>query len=448
MKLSFPDGFLWGVADSAYQIEGAWNEDGKGPSIWDRFSHIPGKVARGENGDVAIDHYHRWEEDLNLLRDLGVKAYRFSISWPRVLPAGKGAVNTKGLDFYDRLLDRLLALGIEPFPTLFHYDLPLALDEKGSWPNRDTASAFGEYAQVLARRLGDRVNWWITLNEPMVVALLGYLIGEHAPGRRSPRAMARAAHSLLLAHGEAVQAIRASASRSARIGIALNLSPVYPASDRDIDRRAAETMDEISNRMFLDPILKGSYPPGLWRRFGPFAPKILPGDLEKISERVDFIGINYYNRTVAAGSRLIPFIGARIVEPKGGERSEMWEVYPPGLAVMLERVWNEYHPPLLLVTENGYPAKDAPDAQGRVADPGRISYLRRHLEVLAGSMRKGVPVGGYFVWSMMDNFEWTWGYAMRFGLVHVDFSTQRRTPKDSFAWYRDVIRENGTVTES
>jgi beta-glucosidase len=440
---SFPKDFLWGVSSSAYQIEGAWNEDGKGPSVWDWFSHLPGKVANNENGDVACDHYHRWKEDLDLLRDLGVGAYRFSISWPRVLPAGRGAANAKGLDFYDRLVDGLLKRGIEPFPTLFHYDLPLALHEKGGWPNRDTASAFGEYAKILAERLGDRVNWWITLNEPMVVAMVGHLMGKHAPGWKNPRAMTRTAHTLLLAHGEAVRAIRSAAKRRTRIGIALNLSPVYPARDRETDRRAAAAFDEVSNRMYLDPILRGAYPPDLWKRFGPFAPSVKDGDMARIAEPIDFLGVNYYDRVVVSGSRLIPFLGGRIIRPKDGEFSEMWEIYPPGLGRLLERIWQDYHPPVILVTENGMPGREIPASDGKVHDPARISYLHRHLAVLQDVLKKQIPVKGYFVWSLTDNFEWALGYAMRFGLVHVDFSSQRRIPKDSFRWYSQVIRRNG-----
>jgi len=442
--LTFPKDFIWGAATSAYQIEGAWNEDGKGPSIWDEFSHRPGKIADNDNGDVACDHYHRWREDLDLMKDLGLKAYRFSVSWPRVVPAGTGSVNKPGLDFYDRLVDGLLERGIEPFPTLFHYDLPLALHKKGGWPERDTASAFGEYARVLADRLGDRVNWWITINEPMVIAILGYMNGVHAPGGHNPRAMTRAAHTLLLAHGEAVRAIRSASKRPARIGIALNLSPVHPARDREIDRRAAAAFDEVSHRMYLDPILRGEYPPHIWKRFGPFAPTIRDGDMQRIAEPIDFLGVNYYTRTVVAGSRWIPFVGGRMVKTEAGEFSEMgWEVYPAGLGELLERLWKDYHPAKLLVTENGMAVKDVPNASGAVEDPRRIAYLRSHLSVLHRTIQKKVPIGGYFVWSQMDNFEWTLGYGMRFGLVYMDFATQRRIPKSSFRWYSDVIRRNG-----
>ncbi len=441
--LNFPKGFIWGVSSSAYQIEGAWNEDGKGPSVWDWYSHLPGKTARGENGDTACDHYHRYKEDLDLVRDLGVGAYRFSISWSRVIPEGRGKVNPAGLGFYDRLIDGLLERGIEPFPTLFHFDLPLALHKKGGWPERDTASAFGEYAALVAARFGDRVNWWITLNEPMVVALMGYLMGTHAPGRRNPGAYARAMHTLLLAHGEAVRAIRSAAKRPPRIGIALNLSPVYPARDTAADRKGAEIFDVMANRICLDPILRGSYPPELWRRFGPFAPSIRDGDLAQIAEPIDFLGVNYYTRHVVSGHWWIPFVGAQMVRPKSGEFSPMWEIYPPGLGEMVERVWDDYKPPMILVTENGIPVPDAPDSTGAVNDPQRISYLQRHLQRLHETVAKQVPVKGYFIWSLTDNFEWELGYAMRFGLIHVDFVTLKRTPKSSFGWFSEVIRRNG-----
>jgi beta-glucosidase len=440
---TFPNDFLWGVSTSAYQIEGAWNEDGKGPSVWDWFSHLPGKTARGENGDTACDHYHRWREDLNLLRELGVGAYRFSISWPRVIPEGRGAVNTAGLDFYDRLVDGLLERGIEPFPTLHHFDLPLPLHKLGGWPSRETAEAFGEYAAVVAAKLGDRVRWWITMNEPLVVAMLGYLFGKHAPGRRHPGAYTRSIHTLLLAHGEAVRAIRGASPRASRIGIALNLSPVHPRRDREADRRAAAVFDLHSNRICLDPILRGSYPEDLWRCFGPFAPDIRAGDLERIAEPIDFLGVNYYTRHVVASRWWIPVMGGKTVRPEDGEFSPMWEIYPPGLSELINRVWNEYHPPMILVTENGVPVRDSPAPDGEVRDPERISCLRRHLQVLHGALAERIPVRGYFVWTLMDNFEWELGYAMRFGLIYVDFSTLKRTPKSSFRWFSEVIRRNG-----
>jgi beta-glucosidase len=439
----FPEGFLWGVSSSAYQIEGAWNEDGKGPSIWDWFSHLPGKTAGGDTGDVACDHYHRWNTDLDLVRRLGAGAYRFSISWARVVPDGGGKVNPAGLDFYDRLVDGILERGIQPFPTLYHFDLPLALHKKGGWPERDTAQAFGEFAAVVAARLGDRVGSWITINEPMIASLLGYLTGSHAPGKRNPCAFTRAAHNLLRAHGEAVRAIRSTAPRPARIGIALNLSPVYPKTEKEPDRQAAEIFDMMFNRICLDPILRGSYPEGLWRRFGPFAPPIHDGDLQSISEPIDFLGVNYYSRHIVSRRWWIPFVGGVMEKPECGEFSPMWEVYPAGLEELIERIGNDYRPPMILVTENGIPVPDKPGPDGEVRDPTRISYLRRHLLALRGAMDERIPVGGYFVWSLTDNFEWELGYGMRFGLIHIDYATQKRTPKDSFRWFSDVIRRNG-----
>jgi beta-glucosidase len=442
-NFKFPSGFIWGVATSAYQIEGGWNEDGKGESIWDWFSHTPGHVAGNASGDDACDHYHRYPEDVRLLRQLGVNAYRFSVAWTRVMPQGRGAVNAAGLDFYDRLVDSLLDKGITPFPTLFHYDLPMALHHAGGWPNRDTASAFGEYAHAVAKRLGDRVRWWITLNEPMVVAFNGYFIGDHAPGENNPAAATQAGHTLLLAHGEAVRAIRDASSNPVSVGIALNLAPVYPATENDADREGALHYDAFANRMFLDPILRGEYPKMLWDRLGPFTPQVAPGDLPRIAEPVDFIGVNYYTRAVVTGNAEIPVLGAFPVRPERGEFSEMWEIYPAGLPELLLRIWKDYHPKQLLVTENGMPHNDFVDADGAVHDPERISYLERHLDGVRATLQQGVPVGGYFVWSLLDNFEWALGYQMRFGLVHVDFATQKRTPKDSFRWFRDRIRAGG-----
>jgi len=436
----FPKDFIWGVATSAYQIEGAWNEDGKGESIWDWFAHTPGHVIGNENGDTACDHYHRWPEDLRLLRQLGVGAYRFSVAWTRVMPEGRGNVNRAGLDFYDRLVDALLEAGISPFPTLFHYDLPMPLHHAGGWPNRDTAKAFGDYAYAVAQRLGDRAAWWITLNEPMVIAFNGYFIGDHAPGENNPAAAAQAAHTLLLAHGEAVRAIRSACPLPVKVGIALNLSPVYPATDSDADLEGVANYDAFANRMFLDPILRGEYPRRLIDAFGPFAPQMEEADMRHIAEPVDFIGVNYYTRSVVTGNADIPVLGAFPVRPEQGEFSEMWEIYPSGLPELLRRVWDDYHPPLLLVTENGVPVNDKLDADGAVHDAQRIAYLERHIAGVRDILDRGIPIGGYFVWSLMDNFEWALGYQMRFGLVHVDFATQRRTPKDSYRWYQKLIQ--------
>lgn len=445
--LRFPEGFIWGAATSAYQIEGAWNEDGKGPSIWDTFCRIPGKIRNGDTGDVAADHYHRWEEDVKIMAELGLKAYRFSISWPRIFPEGVGEVNRKGLDFYSRLVDKLLAHGIEPFVTLYHWDLPQALQDKGGWPSRDTAYAFARYAETVASELGDRVSFWITHNEPFVAAIIGHFTGEHAPGLQDPVAAFSAAHHLLLSHGLAVQAIRAAASRKPEVGIVLNLHPVHPASPSEEDRLAARRLDGVINRMFLDPVLKGKYPEDMLELFGFLLPEIRPGDMETISVPIDFIGINYYTRSVARFDPEFPLIQVSQVHPEGNEYSQMWEIYPPGIYEIVVRVWKDYNPPSIFLTENGVPVPDGVDFDGRVRDERRIRYLRNHLIHLHRAISEGAPVRGYFVWSLLDNFEWAYGYSMRFGLVYVDYPTQKRIIKDSGRWYAQVIKENGLALE-
>lgn len=441
--VSFPRDFLWGVATSAYQIEGAWNEDGKGPSIWDVFSHIPGKTAGNENGDVAADHYHRYRDDIRLLAELGIPAYRFSIAWSRVLPEGKGQVNPKGLGFYDRLVDELLKHKIEPYACLFHYDLPQALQLAGGWPERQTADCFADYAGVVASRLSDRVRTWFTHNEPWVSAMAGYFAGEHAPGIRNPAAAIKAFHHLLLSHGLAAQAIRAVARQPVAIGITLNLSPVHPASDSPRDQAAAQRMDLVINRSQLDPLLKGVSP------LSEFAPVklflkglIRPGDLETI-HTLDVLGVNYYTRTVIRHDAKVPLVAASQVHPTGGEYSAMWEIYPPGIYELLKRIWEEYRPSCsILVTENGVPVPDGVDFDGRVRDERRIRYLREHLVQVHRAIGDGVPVRGYFVWSFLDNFEWSLGYGPRFGLVYVDYKTQKRIVKESGYWFRRVVSAN------
>jgi beta-glucosidase len=445
--LNFPKGFLWGTATSAYQIEGGWNEDGRGLSIWDTFCRTPGKTKNGENGDVAADHYHRWPEDVDLMISLGLNAYRFSIAWTRILPEGTGRVNNKGLDFYDRLVDALLKHGIQPFPTLFHWDLPQPLQERGGWPNRETAEAFGEYTRVVGERLGDRVNYWITHNEPMVAALAGHFSGEHAPGIQDPFAAFASAYHLLLSHGYAVQALRQVAHHQMKIGITLNLSPIHPASEKEEDRLAAFRHDLIGNRLFLDPVLLGSIPQEILDMAGPLLPEIKPGDLEVISTPLEFLGVNYYSRSVIRHNPEIPFVEGSDLHPEGNEYSQMWEIYPPGIYELLTRIWKDYGPVQpslrLMVTENGICVPDGIDFDGRVRDYRRIRYLRDHLEQVHRAINDGVPLDGYFVWSLLDNFEWSFGYGMRFGLVYVDFDTQKRTLKDSGRWYAGVIRQNG-----
>ncbi|MBX0329485.1 beta-glucosidase [Oscillochloris sp. ZM17-4] len=443
---TFPAGFVWGAATAAYQIEGAIHEGGRGESIWDRFSHTPGKTRDGATGDVACDHYHRWEEDFGLLTAMGVDAYRFSIAWPRVLPDGRGQVNQAGLDFYSRQVDALLERGITPFATLYHWDLPVALEDAGGWPARATAEAFAEYAGVVAQALGDRVKHWITINEPWCVSMLSYEGGEHAPGRRSwPDALA-ASHHALLAHGLAEPEIRRY-SPGAQVGITLNFTASVPASDSPADRDAARAFDGYFNRWFLDPVYGRGYPSDMVAAYlgAGYLPEglsfVQPGDMDIIAAPTDFLGVNYYTREVmAAGAGPGEWQPVRLDVP----RTEMgWEIYPEGLYTLLLRLYSAYDVPRLYITENGVSYLDGPGADGRIHDVRRIDYLRQHLAACQRAIAAGVPLAGYFQWSLMDNFEWGHGYAQRFGAVYVDYETQRRTPKDSFFWYRDVIARNG-----
>jgi len=441
--LTFPKDFIWGVATSAYQIEGAWNEDGRGASIWDTFSHTPGKVADNENGDVAADHYHRWKEDIALLSDMGIQAYRFSTAWPRILPDGTGKVNKKGLDFYDRIVDELLKRKIEPYVCLFHWDLPQALQDKGGWPNRDTTAHFTDYARVVAGRLGDRVNTWFTHNEPWVAAFVGHFLGDHAPGKKDIGAAVKSLHHILLSHGLAADAIRAEVKHPVKIGITLNLNPVDPATDSKKDREAAERVDMFMNRIVLDPLLKGTSPIQESSIAKLLTGKLIhDGDLEKIHQ-LDILGVNYYSRAVMKHDPKFPVVNVAQVQPEGNEYSGMWEIYPEGMYKILKQVWG-YQPTCeLMVTENGVPVPDGVDFDGRVRDERRIRYLRNHIAQVQRAIEDGIPVMGYFHWSLMDNFEWNLGYSQRFGLVFVDFKTQKRTIKDSGHWFAKVIQENG-----
>jgi beta-glucosidase len=453
--LAFPKDFLWGCAASAYQVEGAWNEDGKGPSIWDTFAHIAGHIINGESGDVAVDHYHRYIEDVLLMEELGLDAYRFSIAWTRILPGGTGAVNQAGLDFYDRLVDELLKHKIEPYICLFHWDLPQQLQDKGGWPNRDTAYAFAEYARIVTERLSDRVKVWMTHNEPWVAAMAGYFSGELAPGIKDVQLAFKALHHLLLSHGLAAEAIRASAKQPVKVGITLNLNPVHPASQSKKDRDAASRMDAILNRATLDPLLKGTYPMQEFA-IGKLLSRSLikAGDLEKIRQ-LDLLGVNYYARTVVKHDPKFPVVAATQIQPEGNEYSGMWEIYPEGIYEMLKRIWKDYFPPEtdgkgregkapeIMITENGVPVPDGLDFDGRVRDERRIRYLRAHIAQVYHAMEEGIPVKGYFHWSLMDNFEWAHGYGQRFGLVYVDFKTLKRTIKESGRWYSQVIKMNG-----
>ena len=442
--LKFPKHFVWGAATSAYQIEGAWNADGKGPSIWDTFSHKPGKVTNNENGDVAVDHYHRYKDDVKLMADLGLKAYRFSIAWTRILPDGGGKVNQKGWAFYDRLIDELLKQDIEPYACLFHYDLPQALQDKGGWPNRETAYAFAEYARIVSDHITDRVKVIFTHNEPWVTAILGYFLGDHAPGIKDPPAGIKALHHLLLSHGLAYEAIQASAKQPVKIGITLNLNPMYPATESNRDRDAARRVDALVNRSVLDPLLKGTSPIQEFALSKILSGSVIKaGDLEKI-KHVDLLGVNYYSRSVLKHEAKFPLVSAAQTFPEGNEYSGMWEIFPQGIYEILMRIWKDYQPSCeLMVTENGVPVPDGLDFDGRVRDERRIRYLQNHIAQVYRAIKDGVPVKGYFHWSLMDNFEWALGYGPRFGLVYVDYKTLKRTVKDSGRWFAKVIRDNG-----
>jgi beta-glucosidase len=433
----FPPDFVWGTATAAYQIEGAADEDGRSESIWDRFSAMPGKVRNGESGAVACDFYHRYREDIELMRELGTNAFRLSIAWPRVLPEGRGRVNVAGLDFYDRLLDSLLETGIRPFVTFYHWDLPQVLEDQGGWPVRATVDAFCEYVAVVAERLGDRVGHWITHNEPWVAAWVGYGWGHHAPGRTSESDALAAAHHLLLSHGRAVEILRVAAPGS-QVGITLDLHPVYPASADAADVAAARHVEGFHNRWFLDPIFRGSYPEDLLEYFGSNAPPVEDGDLEAIRAPIDFLGVNNYSRSLVRanpnGGRPI-----HVREPDSQYTDMDWEVYPEGLHDLLVQVSRDYGPSALYITENGASFPDVRGHDGTVRDPERRDYLERYIGAVGRALDAGAPVKGYFVWTLLDNFEWGWGYWKRFGLVYVDFPTMERVPKESFFWYRDFI---------
>jgi len=463
-QLAFPPGFVWGAATAAYQIEGAVRTDGRGPSIWDTFSHTPGRVLGGDTGDVAVDHYHRYADDVALMAELGLTAYRFSVSWPRVQPDGSGAFSARGIDFYRRLVDELLAAGIEPWPTLYHWDLPQAAEDAGGWPDRDVAYRFADYAAAVHAALGDRVTHWTTVNEPWCAAFAGYASGEHAPGRSEPAAALRATHHLLLAHGLAAAAIRARRPDS-EVGIAVNLYPIVAASDADADLDAARRIDGLQNRLFLDPLLHGRYPEDVLadvRALTDFG-HVRDGDLATIAAPLDMLGINYYSRHTVSGLpgdprqapssptvTASPWVGSehvRFVDPGRPVTSMGWEIVAPGLVETLRRLVADYPTVPLYVTENGAAFDDEPDGAGRVRDRQRIAYLDAHLRACHEAITAGVPLRGYFAWSLLDNFEWAWGYSKRFGLVHVDFATQRRVPKQSAHWYSALIRRGALPVE-
>jgi beta-glucosidase len=441
----FPAGFLWGAATSAYQIEGAPLADGAGPSIWHRFAHTPGLTASGDTGDVACDHYHRYREDVALMRDVGLNAYRFSISWSRILPAGTGTVNPRGLAFYDRLIDALLENEIQPLVTLYHWDLPAALDDRGGWLNPDVANWFADYATAVVRAFDDRVPMWATLNEPWVVSDGGYLQGALAPGHRNLFEAPIASHNLLRAHGTAVQAYRATGRN--RIGLVVNLEPKYPASDSPEDLAALRRADAYMNRQYLDPVFRGSYPDEMREIFGKAWPEFPTSDLALIREPIDFLGINYYFRGVTKNDPTAkPLRVANVKQPQHIYTETGWEVYAPALTRVLLWLRERYGDIPLYITENGAAFYDPPSPiDGRVEDPLRVSYYRDHLRAALDAIRQGVDLRGYFAWSLLDNFEWSHGYSKRFGIVHVDYETQRRTPKSSARFYADVIRTDGAA---
>ncbi|HEY5664353.1 MAG TPA: GH1 family beta-glucosidase [Ilumatobacter sp.] len=451
--VQFPDGFLWGAATASYQIEGAAREAGRGPSVWDDFSHRPGNVLNGDTGDVACDHYHRVEADVALMAELGIQSYRFSIAWPRVQPEGRGRVNDEGIAWYSRLVDLLLGHGIVPCPTLFHWDLPSALEADGGFRRRDTASWFADYAALMVRELGDRVTMWSTLNEPWCYAYLGHAAGVHAPGLHDDRAAVAVAHHQLLAHGIAVEAMRAERG-GLQLGIVINPSPVRSAGSPAASTDALRRIDAIHNRWWFDALLNGAYPADLLADFGPLAEEVIrPGDNAQIAQPLDWIGVNYYFDVHVQGRRAddatpaitsYPTVTDVTEPPLPAVHTDMgWPITPDGLTELLVRLHHD-HPdlPPIYITENGA-AYDDPVIGGRCHDPRRITYLDAHLRALHDAIGEGVDVRGYYLWSMFDNFEWALGYAKRFGLVHIDYATMQRTPRDSALWYRDVITANG-----
>lgn len=447
----FPDGFIWGAATASYQIEGAVREDGRGPSIWDTFSRTPGRVYSGHTGDVACDHYHRYVEDVAMMADLGLGSYRYSVAWPRIQPDGTGPVNTRGLDFYDRLTDELIGKGIDPVVTLYHWDLPQTLQDRGGWTVRETAEAFAEYAAIVHARLGDRVRTWTTLNEPWCSAYLGYGSGRHAPGVQDPAAAFQAVHHLLLGHGLAARALRSAGAQS--VSITLNPAAVSPLDPQNpADAAAARIVDGLHNRIFLDPLLRGAYPEDMREHMARFTDlsHIREGDEAIINAPIDVLGINFYTPTYVSAKPGQPASpenpgteGIAFRAPVGPITDIGWQIEPAALTRLLDRIHADYGVPMM-ITENGAAYPDGPsDGTGAVHDGDRIDYLDGHLRACLEAISHGVDLRGYFAWSLMDNFEWAEGYKMRFGIVHVDYTTQQRVPKDSAEWYREVIRRNG-----
>ena len=447
--ITFPKNFFWGTATAAYQIEGAWKEDGKGESVWDHFAHTPGKIKNGDNGDVACDSYHRWQEDIALMRAMNLNSYRFSISWPRIQASGSGPANSKGLDYYSRLVDASLEAKIRPFVTLYHWDLPQALEDAGGWPNRDTASRFADYVDIVARALGDRVADWMIFNEPSAFTDLGYLAGTHAPGRKSVLDFLRASHVVNLAQGAGLRALKA-ARPAARVGTAFNMSACEPVTNSEEDKLAAERAHAITNVWFLDPALRGKYPEALT-----FLPEtamgIKSGDMDKVRAPLDFIGINLYYRTIASAPSAIERVAhaqewlfpVKMTGGQQGPKTDIaWEVWPQALYDMVMRITRDYNRPAIEITESGCAYNESPNANGVIDDQRRIAYHREYLAALAHAIADGADVRGYHAWSLMDNFEWAEGFSQRFGLAYVDFKTQKRTIKESGRWYAKVATEN------
>jgi beta-glucosidase len=444
----FPKNFRWGAATASYQIEGAWNEDGKGESNWDRFAHTPGKTKNGDTGDVACDSYHRWREDIGLLRSLNLNSYRFSISWPRIQPSGAGQANSKGIDFYSNLVDALLEAKTRPLVALFHWDLPQALEDAGGWPNRETAGRFADYAAIVARALGDRVTDWILFNEAVVFTSDGYLTGKKAPGRKSLPATLRATHTANLAQGKGFRVLKSEIPQ-ARVGSAFSMSPCEPATDSDADKLAAARAHAFRNVWFLEPALTGRYPDA-FPVFPSYLMGVKSGDMEQVRVPLDFIGINLYGRTVISA----PSFSERLRNPQfwllpakmgsgAGPKTDFgWEVWPKAMYDMVTRITRDYNRPVIEITENGCSYSDGPGADGLVHDTRRIAYMQAHLSSLAQAIRDGADVRGYYAWSLMDNFEWEEGFSQRFGLVYVDFKTRMRTVKESGKWYADVAKRN------
>jgi beta-glucosidase len=444
MNTQFPPGFVWGTATAAFQIEGATKEDGRGESIWDRFAATPGKIITGETGDPACDSYHRYPEDIALMRAMNLSAYRFSIAWPRIIPDGDGAINEKGLAYYDRVVDALLEAGITPYATLYHWDLPQKLQDRGGWANRATIDAFVRYTDVTVARLGDRVKNWMTLNEPWCISILSNLIGEHAPGLQDQKIALQVAHNILVAHGRAVPVIRSRCPDSV-VGIALNFEPGYPATDSEADRLLTQLNHEKFNEWFIGPIMGRGYPQLAWQDYGQDVPEIAPGDMETIAVPIDILGINYYTRKVwhdpkgGTGSRVLNQRDEQNVNARG------WEIAPQALYDLIMWLHKTYQLPKYIITENGMACNDTVAADGEVHDPERIQFIRQHLEAVLRLLENGIPVEGYMCWSLLDNFEWACGTSSRFGIAHVDFATQRRFLKDSGKWYGQVAKANALV---